>query len=184
MKRSHLALLGDFHIGVEAPLEMTFLPDSDKPNHFDGKGSVEFTVGSVTFSAGGKLLHDERSKRLALFLMSYGGWHAEYESFIEDDQLAWSKWTANPPEANTSQDFEVVGSLASMYARLFESETRNDLGPVSLDLPTEPGMLPALIPHDFQGGDLALWRLVLEPSPSTPSQKNGSRDARDEGERE
>lgn len=122
-----------------------------------------FTVGSEEFHAGGELLVSESAKRLANFLMRYGNWKDERKSVFEGDKLVEIRFTSCPIE-ESGHGFEVVGSLASMYSQLFESETTGPTRVTALDIKVKEGMLISLVPHDYDSTELPLWRIEVRPT--------------------
>jgi hypothetical protein len=97
--------------------------------------------------------------------MHFGGWEADERASVKNHRLVELRYVAEPVE-DTSQGFEIVGSLSSMYSRLFESSTTGPGGATSLDVSVRPGMLISLVPHDYSSIELPLWRFQLQPSAS------------------
>ena len=101
--------------------------------------------------------------------MLYGGWEVEELPSLDGDQLAELRYVAQAVE-DTGQGFETIGSLSSMYSRLFESSTTGPAGTTALDISVRPGMLVSLVPHDYTSSELPLWRLHLQPASAEPAQ--------------
>ena len=169
MMQNKIALLGDVHLGVESPLELVLCPDPSLANHVDSNGKASFTIGAVELRAGGKLLSSKAAQQLAYFLMHFGGWEANERVSVEKHQLVELRYVAEPVE-DTGEGFEIVGSLSSMYSRLFESSTTGPGGPTSLDISVRPGMLISLVPHDYASTEFPLWRFQLQPNATTATE--------------
>lgn len=163
-RRNQISILGDRLIGTTFPLDCVVRPDLSKPHHVDDSGKAIFMVGSVEFHVGGKPIVSKSAKRLTYFLMTYGNWEGEQVPLCEGDSLVEIKLSVMPVE-ETGREFEIVGSLSSMYSRLFESETLGPAGVTALDLRIDPGMLVSLVPHDYDSSELPLWRFKVEPTP-------------------
>jgi hypothetical protein len=164
--RNQIALLGDLAIGTLPSLECIIRPDTSQPHVVDGSGELTFAVGSIEYRLDGSLVTSDEGRRVLNFLMLYGGWEDIEEPVLNGDELVELRFTARPPE-DTGQGFEIVGSLSSMYSRMFESSTSSSLGITALDMPIAPGSLISLIPHDYDVPDMPLWRLHLSPAPDT-----------------
>lgn len=161
--RNQIALLGDLAIGTRPSLECIIRPDTTRPNGVDSSGALHFVVGSVEYQLGGMPVTSDEGRRVLNFLMLYGGWEDEEEPVLNGGELVELRFTARPPE-DTGQGFEIVGSLSSMYSRMFESTTSSALGITALDMAIAPGSLVSLIPHDYDVPDVPLWRLQISPS--------------------
>ena len=161
--QNKIALLGDIHIGIESPLELILRPDPSSPNHVNEDGHTNFTVGSVELRAGGRLLTSKDSQQLAHFLMMFGGWETDERASVKDNQVVELRYVAEPVE-DTGQGFEIVGSLSSMYSRLFENSTSGPDGTTALDISVRPGTLISLVPHDYDSSELPLWRFQVQPN--------------------
>jgi hypothetical protein len=68
-----------------------------------------------------------------------------------------------PPErANPRENFEIVGTLSTMISRQFNEITAPSGKVERLSTTRDPTSLDALIPHDYRGSKLPLWRLVIQ----------------------
>lgn len=165
---NELSLVGDVTLGTLSPIECVIKPDPKAPNEIV-EGEAIFTVGEVQYVADGRQLSSDQSKRIAHFLMLYGGWPDEESSIVRDGQLVEMRYTSRGPE-DSQQGFEIIGSLASMYARMFESSTSGPAGIISLDFAHDPGILASLIPHDYESKELPIWRFELRPGDLLPAE--------------
>lgn len=161
--KNKLAMIGDQSIGVRAPLEASFLPAPGTPTGINEEGEAPFTIGAVHLYSGGTLVTSPEARRIVWFFMMYGGWEQDEHVMAVDGRVTELRWTSSPPE-ESRQGFGIVGSLSSMYSRLFESSTNGPRGYTALDLNVEPGTLITLLPHDFRDDELPLWRFTLVPT--------------------
>ncbi len=168
--RNQLHLLGDKHVGTAYPLEFVMhhdpsVPSTLGPKGEDGQWNAPFKVGAVELFAGGRAITDPHERRILQFFMLYGSWNEEEVPLIVDDQLVEIRWTFTPEEKHGG-DKELLGSLASMYSRMFEYTTTDEQGPLALDIKVEPGTLVTLIPHDFDFANATLPLLLLTVHPA------------------
>jgi hypothetical protein len=161
-KFNEMSILGDVLVGTKFPLEMKLVADRTKPRAIDDKGIATFTVGSVELCCAGSPITDAVERRIAGFLMMYGDWsYNEPECKIDKNQVeaVLHKWE---PEVDSKQGFEIVGSLSSMFSRFYGLATSSDVGTIEqLKLDVSPGSLGLLIPSNYKGTALPLWRLVV-----------------------
>jgi hypothetical protein len=113
------------------------------------------------------LIEEDVENNIAWFLMNYGKWPGEQiPAEIVDGALIATGFRIAPEErSNPDQDFEIIGSLSEMVSRQFNDITAPD-GAIKLLSPQrEPDTLGVVIPHDYHGKTLPLWRLIIKPSP-------------------
>jgi len=183
MKANELEALGDAWIGTRPPLVLSLIADPSKPRAVRDKTEEEqevaFTVGAVELSCAGRVLTDEVEKRIAWFLMWFGGWEGHKELRCSDDgkpeRLDFVVEPSVPPEApEAMQEVQMVGQLSSMYSALFTVATMTPEGEVTrLRHEPDPGMLADLIPSDYWSHPdraLPLWRFHVRPSIGPASQ--------------
>jgi hypothetical protein len=104
--------------------------------------------------------------------MVFGNWQPEEHVEVDNEgavvELNWKFEPAEPVES--SQGFEIVGPLSSLYAALYNLRTLDEAGRVkSLLARPEPDVLVGLIPDDYwDNADraLPLWRLNVQPRQS------------------
>ncbi len=94
----------------------------------------------------------------------YGDWDSEDpEVEIEDGALAriYFEATKNRVEG---QSFTVLGFLSHMISLQFNELTAEEGEIVRLSPSTDPSELGILIPTDFEGEDVRLWRFAMSPN--------------------
>ena len=167
MERDGMSILGDTMIGTLPSLTVKFLSDPTKPRAIDAAGHANFTIGDVQIYCGDELIEDDREKQIAWFLINYGSWHCdELPAEIENGDLISFEIRAAPIErANPNERFEIVGRLSEMIARQYNGITAPE-GHVRILTPErEPGTLGVIIPPEFKGKALPLWRFKIEYKP-------------------
>lgn len=167
-KINEMALLGDVAVGTTPPLVLRLLTDVSKPRTVDESGHVKFTIGGVEVFCKGTRIDERAEKGLALYFILYGGWPcAEPKSKIEAGEFEAIDIEVRPHESTPGQGFELLGSLSSMISRRYNQLTVSKRGVERLSPSAEPGSLGVVIPSDYKGKQLPLWRFVLKPNENT-----------------
>jgi hypothetical protein len=81
MLANEMSFLGDRMLATTSPLTMRLLADKGQPRSLrpagpDTRDGV-FTIANVQFLVGDRALTDEQERRLAFFMMFYGGWELD-----------------------------------------------------------------------------------------------------------
>jgi hypothetical protein len=173
IRNDQKALLGDRLIGISKPLAMRFYTDPAKPRKLEANGNCHFTIGKVTFMAGGREIVDPFEMRLAWFFLLYGRWEdVEQPACIENGELIWFDFRGVMNDSNPDQDFLLVGNLSEMISEQFNSMTVEDGKIASLSPKTTPDKLGVLIPSEFKGDVLQIWQFRMRPArPVFPTAK-------------
>jgi len=96
-------------------------------------------------------------------------WISRQEVEVDGKTLRRISFVCEPDETTPGQGFEIVGKLSSMYTRWFDIATRDNQGKTSaLQMPVQPGVLPALLPANFRSPRLPLWRFTITAQPVAP----------------
>lgn len=162
---SEMAFLGDCAVGTAPNLELHLLADPREANEVDGSGCAEFTARDVKIYCAGQEVIDQNEKRIALFLMRYGDWQEESaEGIIEQGRLSGLKFVYMP-QHQEEPNFALVGQLSSMISTGFRELTMNSKGVKSLSIGLNPSVFEIIIPENYKGKNLPLWRFVLTPNP-------------------
>lgn len=165
MPRNNMQLLGDTMIGLPPSLTVRLLSDPTKPRAVDSTGQAKFTIGQVELYCGDQLIEDDLEKRIAWFLMNYGSWPGhKLEPEVDGGEVISIGFRAEPEErSNPDENFEIIGCLSEMISREFNDDTAWD-GLVRLLAPKrEPDTFGVVIPADYRGKALPLWRFNLQP---------------------
>ena len=163
MRANHMASLGDYSIGTRFPLSIVMYADKKKPRAVEENGTASFTVGSVEVCCAGQRIEDPLEKQIAVYLMMYGKWNYEAVPRIANGSVDSVEHHWMPMDDN-EQGFEMVDSLSGMFSRFYTFATADEDKIARLRLDISPGSWGALIPKDYHGKVLSLWRFILEPS--------------------
>jgi len=165
VKISEMSMLGDCMIGTTPPLMFRLKTDPNEPRSIDDAGKVIFTIGDVQFYCGDMRIEDEFERSLAFYFMMFGDWPVgEPEARIENGELLSIDFVTAPEHATPRQGFEFLGSLSGAISRYYSCLTVSDQGVERLTPSVEPGALGVLIPANYEGKHLPLWRFSLQPT--------------------
>lgn len=175
MMANHMAKLGDCMIGTTKPLVLRFFTDPKKDRSVDKNGNAGFTIGRTAFFSAGKEITDPFEQQLAWFFILYGNWEdIEHPAEIENGQLISFDIAPVRSDPNPEQLFQMVGSLSSMIARQFNDITTDQGKVLKLAPRVEPNRLGVVLPPNFHGDVLGVWRFTQEPTEPHGSERNPS----------
>jgi hypothetical protein len=163
-KHDQMAILGDCLIGIPKPLALRFYTDPQKPRKLEANTHVRFTIGRCVFVCAGKEITDDFEKRLAMFFLLYGTWEdVEQPGHVENGEVIWFEIQGMKQDSNPGQNFMLVGRLSEMITRQFNSMTVEKGKVLRIDPQVQPDKLGVIIPKDFKGDVLGIWRFMLQP---------------------
>lgn len=162
-KATQMADLGDYVLGVRPEVRLDIYPDVSKPNTVE-QDHARFTVGRAVISVDGIEMRTAQERRIAMFLLMWGTWPGTEATEHDGEAVQRLSFIARPVEHDSRAGFALIGDLSSMYTRWFIEATSDAEGITALDVRPTPGLLPTLIPADFQSDRLPLWRLQIAPS--------------------
>jgi len=164
IKRNEMSLLGDAMVGTVPPVEFRLFTDPEKPRSVDAGGHAQFTIGGAELWCGSRRVIDPFEKKLAWFLLQFGGWEGgPPEAEIVDGQLLSTRFIATKQTAS-GQEFAIIGQLSQMISRQFNELTAPEGQIVRLAPSQDPEKLGIVIPADYKGDVVRLWRFVLQPN--------------------
>jgi hypothetical protein len=166
MMRSEMNIIGDCMLATVFPLELRLFSDPHSSRTIETGGAVEFKVGVARLFAGGKEVDNSLEERIAWFLMNYGDWLGTLgcAEICEDELISIGLVVAPEERANPSERFEMIGYMSQMLSRQFDEITVGSEG-VDLLIPkSDPEDLGVMIPSDYTGEKLPLWRFYPRPS--------------------
>ena len=165
MKRNEMALLGDRMIGTVPPLSLRIYADTKKPRTVNKNGQVQFAIGNAIICARDKEIADDLEKRLAWFFMLYGGWDkVNQPAKIVNGLLDYTEFSVEPEEWDRNQGFAILDFLSKMISSHYNYLTSNE-GKIRQLVPNQqPDKLSILIPDNYKGKVLKLWRFDIKPN--------------------
>jgi hypothetical protein len=165
LKQDEMHILGDCKIATLSPLKFRVLTDPNKPRKIQKDGKAVFSVGGVELYSGDAKITNPLEQNIALFLMLYGEWPSESEKAeIENNQLIAFDFVSEPEETHPESEvpFVIIGTLSGMVSRRFNSMVFSDEGKLER-LSPKTSDIGNLIPEDYKGEVLPLWRFVVKP---------------------
>ena len=175
MKRNEMISVGDCMIGTVPPLLLRLYADPRKPRSLDENGNVSFTIGRAVMCAGEEEISDRLESKLAWFFMLYGKWNeVDQPAKIVDGLLEYTEIAMEPLEFDHKQGFAMLGFLSEMISKHYNHLTSKD-GVIRRLIPEQqPDQLSVLIPPDYRGKVLRLWRFKQKPNYEDILKQNSS----------
>jgi len=164
MMRNEMRIIGDCMVGTVPPLIFRLLADPKKPRSVGPDGQAQLMIGAVEFWSGGRRVDDPFEQKLVWFLMRFGHWSAfEPQAEISDNRVI-SLQIKVSEEVPKSQGFAIIGSLSQMISSQYNDLTAPEGGIEHLTPSADPSELGIIIPPDYEGTAVRLWRLVVSPN--------------------
>jgi len=163
-QRSILGSFGDRMIGVAPPLVCRIYAKPDCPATI--KDDVaHFIIGAISFYSEGREILRELEQQVAFYLTLNSGWEQrDPVAKMDGDRLDYVELITEPPERTTNQDFEIIGSTASMVSRHFQWLTSADAGIVRLTPQLTPNEMAPAFDDSYRGEVLRMWLFNFEPN--------------------
>ncbi|HLA80317.1 MAG TPA: hypothetical protein VJP78_01620, partial [Thermoleophilia bacterium] len=171
-KITEMHLLGDHMIGTTPPLTLRLSADPSKSRSDQAVGVVGFTIRSANLYCSETVIDDPLERNLAWYFIRYSSWPvSKSQPVFENGQLVHLGFIARPSETVPDQGFELFGWMSEMISRHYLALTMSDEGQeIERLLPSthlDPGSLGVLVPDDYRGKSLRLWRFFTDPKSNT-----------------
>jgi hypothetical protein len=165
MKANAMGTLGDRFPGTEWPLALTLYSDESRPRRADD-GEAIFTIGRAEYSVAGRVVSAPKEQQIVHMLMLHGGWNEDTPAEIVDGEIVSTSFVFVPEEhATRREQFALHNPLSSIYSSMFNDATLSHEGEFAdLRVELDPSSLSSLIPDDYEGDVLRVWRLHLSAS--------------------
>lgn len=165
MGLSEMSILGDCMIGTSPDLELHLIADPGEASTIDESGKAIFVTRDIKMYCAGKEITAEAEKKIAFYFMLYGEWvEQESVSIVEDGKLQGVKFVYSP-EQQEEPNFAIVGRLSQMVSNGFREKTVTDGEVTAITLGLDPSVFGVLIPDDYIGEGLPLWRFIVQSNP-------------------
>lgn len=165
-----LSLVGDRMIGCRFPLAIHMETRKDQPRAVQANGEVSFHIADMKIFCADQEVTSTLERNIAWYLINHGNWVEEpTQVIINDGQLDGLKFEWFPQNYREdrvkydAQGFAMIGTLSEMFSHFFRAVTQSDgrIGQIQVDV--TPGHLGQMIPDDYEGERLPLWRFELHP---------------------
>ena len=170
MMFNEMATLRDLMIGCKFPLTIEIETRKDKPRSIQGNGEVVFQIAAMNILCANKPVTTQLERNIAWYLINHGDWEEQpTEAVVNNRQLDAVRFSWLPtgygdaPEEHDQQGFAVIGTLSGMFSRYYRAVTAQDGIINRLRIDVSPGQLGQMIPDDYEGTTLPLWRFHLQP---------------------
>jgi hypothetical protein len=163
---SQLAALGDRTIGTTPPLIFRMAADPGKPREIGADGKVLLTIERAAFYSGDREITDPIEQKIAWMLAELGDWECEGPlAQVSDGKLEAIelKWTPRE-RANPDENFEMIGTLSTMFSLYYGAQTLNEQGVVQTEAELIPDWFAPLVASNLLSKSLPLWRFILQPN--------------------
>lgn len=165
-RANKMIALGDVLVGTTPPLTLVVEADPTKPQSDDGT-NVRFTIAGVHWECAGEQITDTTEASIASYLAFYGDWDITGQQTVRDgERILAIKTDIGPENGYTSeQGFDFVGHLSGMFSKFYRGAITDSTGKLKhLSVPIEPERVGRMIPKEYKGKALRLWRMQLMPS--------------------
>jgi hypothetical protein len=175
LKNDQMGLLGDCLVGIPKPFALRFYTEPTKPRTMSPDGRVRFTINRAAFVAAGREIIDKFEERLAWFFLWFGSWEdMEQTAHTVDGEVIYFEMKGVRDDPNPDQQFLMIGNLSQMIVRQFNFLTVHE-GKVERLVPkVQPEKLGVVIPAEFRGDVLGIWRFRMQPDRPTFDTPNNS----------
>lgn len=166
MERNEMIVLGDYVVGTTPPLSLRLYPDENNPYSISNN-MAEFVIGSVELLCNNTSITVENEQRIAFALMLYGNWAENKISITlpnSENEVEYIEFSYSPMEYDDQQGFCMIGTLSTIISRQYGQLTAPDGKVERLSPNVDPGMLGFIIPEDYKGTSLPLWRFHMNPN--------------------
>ena len=165
LKRNEMSILGDCMIGTVPPISFRVYADPEKPRSVDANGKIHFTIKKAAMYANEVEIRDELEKKLAWFFWLHGRWdNIDETAKIDANQLDYTEFSVSPLEWDKNQGFAMLGFLSEMISAQYNLLTSPEGQVRTLSPNQQPDQLRVLIPNNYKGRVLKLWRFTLQPN--------------------
>lgn len=165
MKRNEMNLLGDHMVGTTPPLSLRLYADKAKPRSVNKNNQVHFTIGRATILAGGKEITDEYERKLVWFFMLHGKWEkVDQPAEVKNGLLEYTEFSISPEQYDKKQGFAMLGYLSQLITSNYKFLTSPEGEILQLTPKQQPDQLSVLVPPDYKGKTLKLWRFHVKPN--------------------
>ena len=172
MKRNQMVYLGDVMIGTTPPLTIRIYPDEKQLNSFK-KNIANFTVGKVELLSNGVPILAENEQKIAYNLILFANWQEQSsvrKSPHSQNQVDYIEFAYYPQKHGGEsldlecEKYDIVGMLSTIISRQYGELTTTDgkVDRISPDI--SPKKLGFIIPDNYKGTSLPLWRFYIKPN--------------------
>ncbi len=170
LTQNEMHLLGDLFIGSRSPMKFRIVSDPTEPRRVEEDGAATFTIKCCELWSEGRLITSPAEQKLGTFLYLYGDWEIlESPMHAEAGEVIYVEHHFGLDEEISCQErngFEIVGVLSSMISRRHALATSEGGEVHGIRAPFMPGEVLDMIPEDYRGEALPIFRHRVHPKRS------------------
>lgn len=162
---NQLGSVGDRTIGTKPPLIIRVIFDKTKARSIASSGELSYTIADAKMFCAGKEIANSVERDLAFIFIQYGDWNiGEPKPILDSEDLPEAiEFELAPRERNNpDEDFEMIGTLSSMFSRYYGEVTIGPNGILQTEADHIPNWFAPLLNADYKSDALPLWRFALE----------------------
>ncbi|OGQ55823.1 MAG: hypothetical protein A2W66_00530 [Deltaproteobacteria bacterium RIFCSPLOWO2_02_56_12] len=160
--KNEMSLLGDVLVGTTPPLSLRIITNPSKPRTVNADGECTFYISSAELYCDGVRIEDPLEQNLAFYFLLNSDWEVgNAKAKLEGDQLIYFDSVAEPREPVPNQGFQILGFLSEIISRNYNDITAESGKVHQLSPGNEPGSLGIVIPQEYKGKSLPLWRFTV-----------------------
>ena len=166
LKKNKMSLLRDFIVATQAPLSIRAYPDYEKPHIVDHENYAEIVISDVEMYCQDRLITSDEERRIAFALMAFGGWSESVEAYIMNEsskEIEYVEFMVKPLEYEELNEPYMVGPLSTIISRQYGYFTAPDGKIKSLTPHISEQEFGFIIPKDYRGECLPIWRFYQAP---------------------
>ncbi|MGI6364442.1 MAG: hypothetical protein ACOX2G_01605 [Bacillota bacterium] len=164
VKRDEMSLLGDVIIATVPPLELRILFDQKNQKTIEASSKIMATCSGIELWCGGRRVTDPYENKLAWFLLLFGHWPANKPEYKFSNGKLISINFMVSQKKSAGHNFAVIGRLSEMISRQYNELTAPDGQIKKISPSQDPDDLGIMIPADYMGEIVHLWRFELKPN--------------------
>lgn len=162
-QQNEMNIFGDYLLATIPPLSIKFETETIERKN---QNEMVVEIRSAYFLANGKRITDKTEKKIASFLLFYGRWNCiEQPAEMENGLMKSFEMQSFPNEevVNPDYDFQMLGNLSEMLTNQYNLMTTDNGKVKTIDSNKQPINIPEMIPSEFKGDILKLWRFTIKP---------------------
>jgi len=158
-----MSLFRDMTIATLCPLSARLYLNQETSDcvHFDR--NVKFEISKVELYCQNKIIHSKLEQQIASMLMMYGEWNNEEVTCVLDEstnKINYMEFNYYPHDMNEDNGFSIVGILSQIISRQYIYHTASTAGIYSISPYASQEPFGVIIPDDYKGEVLPLWRFI------------------------
>jgi hypothetical protein len=163
-----------YFIALHWGSQRKLIVDTSKPRSLSPTGEVALTFARAAAFCGDTEITDPVEHNIAWIFMQFGEWVCSEQAILSGNEVDAIEMVWTPRErTNEGQNFEMIGTLSSMFSRYYAAHTLEDAGVIQTEAKLIPDWFAPLVASSHKSIALPLWRFIIEPN-RTPRKETHS----------